>query len=408
MAISLLARYADFVRFLQPSNTEWWLGWIVGCGMIGSVLVRLAQGKRIDHVGPARMWIACGTIVTIALLLHLTLTTAQGPGIFLLRVVLYSSIAGMFGACTTFVSYRADEKRLAEIVGTLGTSGFVGMMFGPMIGDWIFSTKEVTIAQTQAMFIVAAGLTALATMFAFLATRGTGGPLGKHRRTLPVMWLLRRYFPGTIMLVGFMQGIILVIPQVFLAQYAHHLEIAMISGFFFVYAGTALTVRLLIRNFAKTHGIALMAVIGLTNAGLFCLLLIPVTEDWQLIPPAFFLGVAHAFLFPAHMAGGSASFPDRHRGVATSLMLMTMDLGVLVGGPLVGGMVYGSRQLGLPPYVTAFSLMAMLCLAVAFGYALTHQWRLPRPKRKTIPGPNWTPPAMATRTAHASGGSRGS
>ncbi len=394
-AISLLARYADFVRFYQSQHSEWWLGWIVGVGMIGSIVVRLAQGQAIDRMGPGRIWVACGLLATLSLLGHLWVTAVDGPMVFLLRVGLYSGAAGMFGACTAFIALRADEGRLAEMVGTLGTSGFVGMMLGPVLGDLIFATSAISVVHIQMMFLMAAGLVLLATMFGWLATQGTPRPRAAIHRAMPLAWLLRRYFPGSILLVGLMQGIVLVIPQVFLAEYVYHLKLTSISSFFLTYATVALVTRILIRSFAARYGIPAMALIGRCSAARCCVLMIPVAAAWQLVPPAFFLGVAHAFLFPAHVAGGSAAFPDRHRGVATSLMLMTMDVGILIGGPLLGVTIFASRLAGWPPFASAYVLLAAMCLGVATVYGLTAHWRLARPKRALPVTLGWPHPELA-------------
>ena len=42
-------------------------------------------------------------------------------------------VAGVFGASITYISTRAPAHRMAEIIGMLGTSGFVGMVAGTML-----------------------------------------------------------------------------------------------------------------------------------------------------------------------------------------------------------------------------------------------------------------------------------
>src|SRR5262245_19421349 len=64
-AISMLYRgYADLVVVL--GGREWELGWILGVGMVGSLLVRAAQGVGIDHYGPRLMWICSTALFAIA------------------------------------------------------------------------------------------------------------------------------------------------------------------------------------------------------------------------------------------------------------------------------------------------------------------------------------------------------
>ena len=58
-------RYADFVTLL--GGTEFHLGWIVGVGMVGSLLIRLALGSCIDRYGPSCLArfgaIVCGRLL---------------------------------------------------------------------------------------------------------------------------------------------------------------------------------------------------------------------------------------------------------------------------------------------------------------------------------------------------------
>jgi MFS family permease len=75
-------------------------------------------------------------------------------------------------------------------------------------------------------------------------------------------------------------------------------------------------------------------------------------------------------LFPAVIASGSTSFPVRHRGLATTLMLSMFDLGNLFGAPLVGGILHFSRPLGLPAYPTMLLSVITLFGCVALAFAL--------------------------------------
>ena len=70
------------------------------------------------------------------------MTTVDGPAIYVLRIIYQSSIAGVFGASITYISRRAPLSRVAEIVGTLGTSGFIGMMSGTTLGDWLCKSQR--------------------------------------------------------------------------------------------------------------------------------------------------------------------------------------------------------------------------------------------------------------------------
>ena len=97
-------------------------------------------------------------------------------------------------------------------------------------------------------------------------------------------------------------------------------------------------------------------------ASLLCYLV--VRSEWQLALPGVFAGIAHAVLFPSVTAQGSSAFPNRYRGLGTTVMLAMLDVGTLLGAPLVGGLVQSSERLGLPPYPT-------MCLVLAVGVTMS-------------------------------------
>jgi MFS family permease len=106
------------------------------------------------------------------------------------------------------------------------------------------------------------------------------------------------------------------------------------------------------------------------------LLYLVVHQRWQLIFPATLAGISHAVLFPAIVAGGSATFPHRYRGLATSLMLGSFDVGTLIGAPIVGGLLRGSELLSWDPFPSTFVIVACLLAATTvyfFAHSRTHR-----------------------------------
>src|SRR5262245_25705503 len=83
-AVSLLFVYADFIRLL--GGTEQQLGRIVGAGMVGSILMRFAQGVGIDRIGARQVWLTSTAGYVVCCLLHLTVDRVDHPGIYLLRI----------------------------------------------------------------------------------------------------------------------------------------------------------------------------------------------------------------------------------------------------------------------------------------------------------------------------------
>jgi MFS family permease len=366
VAVSLLFRYSDFVHTLGGDELN--LGVIIGAGMMGSLLVRLAQGVGIDRYGTRLVWLLSLLLFSGSCLAHLAVTTVDGPGVFVARILLNVSIAGCFGASISYITRSAPLPRMAEVVGTLGSSGFVGMITGPALGDLIFGDGPVQPYHIQRMFIVAAGLAGVSFVLAWFATHGQLAP--PRRRTPPITRVLRRYHPGAILAIGIAMGFGLGLPGVFLRPFSVRLGITSMASFFVVYAVVAFAVRMMIRRLPEKIGNRPVVLVGVSFLSLGMLSFLFVSQQWQLVFPAVTIALAHALLFPSVVAEATAAFPVRFRGLGTTLILAMFDVGVLIGAPTIGAIVRLAKLLDVPEYPTAFITAAILLGGIGTFYAL--------------------------------------
>ena len=363
VCVSTLVRYANFVT-LRGGN-ELTLGLIVGVGMVGALAMRGALGLATDRYGARRVWIASLVLIILSLAGHWAITPYDGPlfdaAVYLARIMQMVGMAGAFGASLTFISLRAPAHRIGEMVGTLGSSGFIGLALGPLLADAMFPPGvPITVAMVQRMFL-AAGIAACVSLFlTFLATAGSR-PI-KQKPRPPAWWLLKRYHPGALLICAAAMGIGVMLPSTFLQPYAESLGIHHIRTFFFVYAATAFGVRIVTRHFTDRHGIRFTAQLGFAFLAVSMLSFIAVKSEWMLALPASLGGVAHAFMFPAIVKGGSISFPARYRGLATTLVLSMFDLSNLFGQPAIGAVVEFAPRIGLPGYATMFTGMSLIMI----------------------------------------------
>lgn len=364
VAVSLLFRYGDFVAHLGGKEGQ--LGLIVGVGMVGSLLMRLVQGVAIDLYGSRRIWLISQTAFIVSLFGHLLADNASGPLLYLLRVLFSTSVAGIFGASVTFISRRAPANRVAEVIGSLGTSGFLAMLVGPQLGDWICGSDPIGRPQIQAMFLTAAGMGIISLIAAVAAT--SRQPRIIRRRVPPVWQVLRKYQPGAILLAAVAMGVGVGMPHTFLRMYAAELHLPRIGVFFSVYAVTAFLTRLATARLPNKVGVRPMITVGLAFLAFSMILYLPVRTSWHFAFPALAAGIAHALLFPAVVGGGSTSFPERYRGVGTTLMMGMFDLGVFLGAPAIGGAIHLAKDAGLPAYPSVFLMLFAGLLGVGLAY----------------------------------------
>jgi MFS family permease len=364
IGVALLFRYADFVLLL--GGTEYHLGWIVGVGMIGSLIMRLAMGSCIDHYGTKVVWLGSALMLAASCFGHLAVDSHRGAAIYALRITFCLGHAGIAGAAMTFVSKRGSDKRIAEMVGMLGTSGFLGVLLGAVLGDLMLGSVTVDRGDVDRMFITAGALVLSSCPFAWLATRTE--VRSAHAPGASLLEVVHRHHPGSVLVVGTAMGLGFGLPGIFLRTYATDLDIPRIGAFFTVYAAAALVTRVLTRRWPERFGNRPMILLGTGGLVASMLLFLVVHSEWQLIVPAIGYGCSHAIVFPAVMAAGNVAFPARHRGLATVLVLAAQDVGTLVGAPAAGAVLKYSRPAGLSPYPTMFVTMAALMAAVGAVY----------------------------------------
>jgi MFS family permease len=86
--------------------------------------------------------------------------------------------------------------------------------------------------------------------------------------------------------------------------------------------------------------------------------------------PALGLGITQAILAPSVIAAANTSFPARFRGLGTTLVLASFDVGYLIGAPTAGLILHFSTKAGLPAYPIMFATMAITIMVVAVSYAV--------------------------------------
>ncbi len=332
LANGMLVRYADFVHLYGGDELQ--LGLIVGCGMVGSIIFRMAQGEAVDRYGASRVWLWSIAIYSLSLLAHLMLTSANGPAVFIARAVMQASLAGVFSSSITFVALRARPERMAEVVGTLGTSGFIGLMIGPVISDWLGRDGNVGPQMVQQMFGTALSLAVASTFAMWLGSHGSTVPI-RHARPKPwsVVW---QYQPWLLSITAAAMGAGFSIPMIFLRPFAIETNMNGVGLFFFVYASTGFITRIASRSLFARYGNRPWICLGLGLLTLSYVSFIPVSQAWHLVIPAFIAGAAHALLFPSVMSEGTRAFPRKYLGVATALTLTMFDIGTFISAPLIG------------------------------------------------------------------------
>ena len=360
-AAALTFRFAELVAYL--GGTEQIAGTVIGIGVLGALVARLFLGQAMDHYGTRAMWITSSVLFVVSCSMFLVCTELTWL-LYAARAGFAVGAAGMFTSSIVHIQKQGPAHRRTEIIGNLGISGFIGMIVGSQLGDWIFHAFPDGRPQFQALFGGTVVLSVFYLGMVIYLTRHDRHTRPRH--TFPAHRLLFRYWPGNVLLVAVMMGVGLTVTTVFLTRYATSMNMKNAVGTFFTgYAISAFIVRVSTRHWSRTYGRHRMILIGLAGHALGHCLLPLVRTEWQFLLPAVVCGLGHALLFPAVISKGAGAFPRQFRGSGTTLVLGFVDLGTAISAPILGTIidVFGFTEL--------FLTSAMIAIVIAVFYGLT-------------------------------------
>lgn len=332
MANALTFRFAELVHFL--GGNEGMVGDIVALGTLVAVLMRFSVSHLLDDYGTRRIWPACTLMYIAGCALFLVAATNDLWVLYLARIFFFCGLTGMFACSMTHIQHHVPADRRTEVIGNLGSSGFVGMILGSNLGDAIL--YWITTPEWQ-FYVLFGGAGVIGIAYLALVVMLTRDQDDHDRAPSPMAFrLMIRFWPGSVVLAAMAMGLGVTATQTFLTRYATSQKIEGIGLFFTGYAISAFVFRLLVQNWSRTIGRHWMLVRGLLGHALGHLLLANVTEGWHFILPSIVCGFGHALLFPAVVSLGSGAFPKECRGAGTAIILGFTDFGSLVYAPILG------------------------------------------------------------------------
>lgn len=335
MSHAITYRFADLVRHL--GGTEETSGYIVSMGLTVAVAARLSMSHFIDDYGTRRIWTFCSLLCTAGCVAFLFCHDISWL-IYAARIAFHTGLSGMFACSMTHIQNHVPVNRRTEVIGNLGSSGFIGVILGSNVSDLIVRFVPNVDHRFMALFGTAAGL---GFVYTFLIR--TFPQTGVRDRSKPSQGaaykLLFKHWPGAVFFAAMIMGLGHTATTVFLTRFATSRNIEFIGVFFTVYAISAFVCRLSVQNWGQTIGRRWMLFRGLMGHTLGHFLIPFCTETWHLIIPAMICGFGHAILFPAVVSLGAGAFPSASRGSGTAIILGVTDLGGLVFAPILGTII---------------------------------------------------------------------
>jgi MFS family permease len=368
-ANTLMAHYARWIEFLGGDLRQ--VGWIMGACALAGLVLRPWMAQWINRLGARAMWGIGYVVFSLAAISNLAIDDLGWP-IYLIRGSLVLGIAIVFASGLTYITLTTPEHRRTEAIGVFGIGGFLGMLMGPLLGDWLLAER------TQATFtglFVAATIFCTAPAFCLPLLRPTPGNGKKSPlKVRDFLATTRRHWPGMILLVDLAFGVCMSAPFVFLASFIDaaslHIDgVSVIGLFFFFYAGVALVVRLASRRLPDRIGSKKVLMVGMTfmSVGMFAFGSVDSGHPWMIILPAVMAGVGHSLMFHTMTSLTLETFPIAVRGTGSALALMMLDIGTVGGAPVLG--IIGERF----GYAALFATIGGVCFSSGVIYVAS-QW----------------------------------
>jgi len=356
LSFNLFLHFPGFLMDLGAGEVQ--IGFLGGLTAMAAIAVRPTLGRVMDARG-RRDVIVWGNVLNSATLgLYLTVTSI-GPWIYLIRVLHGVAQAMLFTALFTYAADCVPERRRTEGLMMFGVSGMMPIALSGILGDWILAHwgfDEVFLAALALGAVALVLSLPLVEMARFAVgpdeegTRGFRAVL--RQRDLIPLWTIATVF-----------ALALAAMFIFVKPFVERVGIGSVGGFFSAYAGVALLFRVFLGWIPDRVGAKRVLFPALAIQALGFLLLAYATDDRQVFLAGAFCGAGHGYIFPLLFGMVVSRARDADRGSAMAIYTALFDLGVLLGGPLLGGVidVFGYTRM----YQTAAGLIVVGSLAFA-------------------------------------------
>ncbi len=360
---SLFIHLPGFLDELGASEAE--IGLIFGIAAAAAVAMRPLVGQALDRYGRMPV-IHLGNVANVgSILLYLTVSSI-GPWVYVVRILHGVALATLFSAFFTYGADVVPESRRTEGFALFGVSGLLPIAFAGVIGDIVLN-----VAGFDELFLTAAACGSVALLLSIpLRERKPEEREGRTRRGFVSVVKLGTLRPLWWMTGGF--AVVLTAYFTFLRTFVDETGIGTVGLFFATYGATAVVLRLTLGWLPDRIGQkrVLFPSMGCLAAGFVVLAI--ASGATHVGVAGVLCGIGHGFGFPILSGMVVSRAPDEDRGSAMAFFTALFDLGLLVGGPILGVVisVFG--------YPEMFLTSAALLVGVAATFSLWDRSTAPR------------------------------
>ena len=353
--------FTNFIELIGGNNAQ--TGWIVSVGAIGALASRLFLGQILDRYGIRLPWILSSILYSLGIA-GMLFSSSVGSLIFFARIEYAVGLAGMFTCSIVHIQKPVPPNRKTEVIGMLGSSGFLGMMIGSLLSTAIessFAGNEL--AAYRMMFFSSMGMGITYLILAIMAC--WDDKHAPHSHTPWLFPLLVRHAQVSSLMLAMLMGCTFAITFVHFPKFSKGMELMGDGYYYTAYAISAFIIRLLTRNLSKSLGRHRMVELGFAGFATGFLILPFVSQSWHFLIPGIACGFGHALLFPSVVSLVAGTFPAQFRGTGTTVALGFVDLGTVIFAPILGWLIDSYD------FTTTFYTTATIIIIVMAYYHLT-------------------------------------
>jgi MFS family permease len=356
IAFNLFLHFPGFLKDLGAEEAE--IGLISGLTAVASILVRPWVGRFMDTRG-RRGIILLGNGINVAVIgLYLTVTTI-GPWVYLIRIFHGLGEALLFTSLFTYAADHVPEKRITQGLALFGVSGMLPMSLGGVLGDAILARADyAALFVTALVFAVAAlGLSLPLRDVPRSATSLEEPPRGFKaavaQRDLVSLWWITTIF-----------SVALAAVFIFVKTFVMATGVGTVGGFFTAYTLVAIFLRVFRGWVPDKVGPTRLLFPALVTLALGFVIMALADSGRDVLIAGVLCGAGHGYTFPILFGLTVTRARAAERGSAMAIYTALFDVGILIGGPLLGLVIE------LSGYGAMYGTAAMIVLTGAVSFAV--------------------------------------
>ena len=330
------------------------VGVVISTMAVSAIVVRPWVGWWMDERGRRSVIIAGCILHALSCFAYLGLD-GIGVAVFVVRIVQGIADAMIFSAFFTVAADLVPAKRRTEGIAIFGVSGMLPISLGPLIGDFILADH----GYRELFWVVSVlGVVALGAALLIPETRPA------HAEPPSGLWkAIRLPTLRPLWMAGIVFALSLTSYFVFLKNHAEREALGTISTFFTPYAITAVALRLVAGWIPDRVGprrmlfpSMILLSVGIAGLGL-------ATSPAHVMAMGVLCGLGHAYTFPILSTLIVERTPEQDRGSALTIFTALFDVGMLLGGPMLGAVVESVSA----PFMFFVAAGISLAGLIAFG-----------------------------------------